>query len=376
MKHFTPLLKITVLIAFAFFMGAFMAQASGVPEYGVHVGAALVALSFIPQGNKYVGQMNAIIAADIVAEFGAYYRNGGQNIKDVLLQFFVKSETEKIFNRRITEDTKKQGATAEFSSVLQSFQKQWTPKGDVTFSPLSQELFRLKIDVESYPDDLHESWLAFLTDNNLDRKTWPFVRWWVTNIINKSHEDYETQEIFNGVYVAPTPGTPGVTGQSVDGIKVQLNRFNSDGLGNTITLGAVPTDPVAFVEYMESMDAYISESNEQLFSNLDGYYMSKKLVKRFRTGMRNKYNQNYAQADIATMIDSDIPLIGLNSHSGSTKIWATPKVNRIQYMKAPGNENIMKVENVDRLVKAYTDYWKSVGYWNPAWVYQNDVELV
>lgn len=374
MKHLSKISKSVLMLALAFFMGAFVAQAAGVPEYAMHTGTALVALSFIPQGDA-VGQFRAIVVADIITEFGAYYKAGGQNIKDLVMKFLVKSETENIFKRRITEDTKKQGATAEFSEVLQSYQNQWTPKVDVTFKPLAQELFRLKIDAESYPDDLHETWLAFLTDNNLDRKTWPFVRWWVEGIIAKSHEDYETKEVFKGVFVAPTPGVAGITGQSVDGLKVQFQRLNADGLGNTLALGAVPTDPIDFVDYMEQMDSYISEDNETLFGNIDAYYMSKALVKRFRTGMRKKYNDNYAQADIATLIDSDKPLIGLNSHSGSTKIWATPAINRIQYVKAPANENIMRVENVDRKVKAYTDYWKSVGFWVPDWVYQNDVEL-
>lgn len=375
MEHLKFILKITAFLVLSFAFGSFMANAADVPQLSGAIGLVLVAMSFIPRGKTQPGSMSAILAADIVTEFGAYYKNNGQGLKDILTQFLVKSETENIFNRRVTEDTKKQGATASFTSVLQSFQKQWTPKGDVAFSPLSQELFRLKIDVQEYPDDLHETWLAFLTDNNLDRKTWPFVRWWIKGIIDKSHEDYELHEVFKGVYTAPTTGVAGDTGKSVDGLRVQFQRMNADGIGNTLALGAVPTDPVDFVDYMEQMDAYIREQNEQLFNNLDGYYMNKSLAMRFRKGMRTKYNQNYDQADLATLIDSNLPVIGLNSHTGSTKIWASPKVNRIQYVKAPGNENIMRVENVDRLVKAYTDYWKSVGFWNPEWVFQNDVEL-
>src|SRR5690606_20138070 len=109
----------------------------------------------IPQGNAHVGQMNSIIATDVITEFGAYYRKGSANIKDILTAILMKSQTEKYFNRRVTEDTLKQGATAEVTTVLQAFQKQWTPNVDITFLPLEQRLYRLKIDAEFYPDELH-----------------------------------------------------------------------------------------------------------------------------------------------------------------------------------------------------------------------------
>lgn len=374
MKNLISLFKIGALILIAFFMGAFIAQAAGAPEMMVPAGTALVALSFIPKGNM-VGQLNSIIATDIIAEFGAYYRAGSANIKDILDQILMKSQTEKYFNRRVTEDTLKQGATAEVSTVLQAFQKQWTPNVDVTFNPLEQKLYRLKIDAEFYPDELHETWLAFLTDNNLDRKTWPFVRYVVKKIIEKSHEDYEKNEIYKGVYSAPVAGTANGAGENVQGLKQQLNDLHDAGSVNTITMGAMPSTAELIVPYFETFDKSIFDTNEELATEIDAYFVSPKNARLFREGMRAKYNSNYAQADLAKLIDSDIPVIGLNSMKGSNKIWATPKINRVQYVKAPGNENIMRAENVDRLVKLYTDYWKSIGFWNPEWVFQNDVEL-
>lgn len=377
MKHLLFIFKITALIAITFFMGAYVAHASGAPELAVTAGVALTALSFIPQGN-HIGVLKTITAADIVTEFGAYYKDGGNKASDIAVKLLVRSDTEKLFNRRITKDTIKQGASAQFTEVLQSFQKQWTPKSSVEFIPLSQPLFNLKIDAQEYPDELKESWLAFLADDGLSRKEWPFVRWYIHSLIDKSHEDYETKIIFGGQYVAPVPGTAGAAKDSADGIKVQINRMAASPSNplNLLALGAVPTDPVDFVNYLEEFESLMTEDNEILAQNTDGYHMSKVLAQRFKNGMRKKYNTNYAQADIVTLIDSGRPVVGLNSHAGSTKIWATPAINRIQYVKGISNENKMSVENIDRLVKIYTDYWKSAGYWNPAWLYTNDVELV
>lgn len=368
-------LKSIMLVALAFFIGSFGAVAVGAPLAANAVGTVFALATFIPKGDLK-GSFLTITAADIVTEWGALFRDQGQTKNDIISILRTKSETEAIFKRRVTKNTVMEKASAEFARVLQRFQKGWTPIGGVTFLPEKINLYRLKIDAQETPDDLVETWLGFLTDGNLDRKEWPFSKWWVAELIKQANADFEKFEIFGGVPGTITPGTATAAGTNVLGIKKQLNDGHAAGSTRTLTMGAVPTDPVLFVKYIEDMNALAQSSNEELFQEIDQWNMSKALMRRFQTGMRTKYNMNYDQTPLLTVIDSDVKIVGLNSHSGSTKIWATPAWNRECGIKDPGNENIMRLENVDRTIKAYTDYHKGVGFWIDNYIYQNDVELV
>lgn len=367
--------KTILLMVLAFFLGSFVAVAADVPQASNALGFVFVAFTLIPKG-EFKGVLNTITAADVVTEWGALYRNQGQTTSDVMVKLRVKSETEALFRRRITNNTILEKVSADFARVLQRFQKAFTPIGGVTFEPQKINLYRLKIDAQETPDDLVETWLGFLTDNNLDRKTWPFSRWYAMQLIEQANEDFEKFEVFGGVPATITPGTATPAGGSLLGIKKQLNDNHAAGKTTTLSMGAVPTDPLLFVEYIEEMTKLAQAANETLFEEVDTWVMSKTLMRRFMTGMREKYNMNYNQTDIATVIDTSVKITGLNSHAGSNKIWATPAWNRECGIKSPANQNVFQVENVDRTVKYYTDYFKGVGFWIPEYILMNDVELV
>src|SRR5690606_36150143 len=197
--------------------------------------------------------LNAIVITDIIAEFNAYYRPGGQGMKNLITKLLQRSVTEAYFPRRITEATIMDNALVSFQRALQRFQKQWTPTGGATFVPTSIPLTALKIDEEFYPDEIEESWLGFLADNNLDRKTWPLVRFMVEGALDKAQEDLELLEIYKGVVGTITPGTATAAGESLNGIRKTINDAITAGSTTSTALGALPTDPAAFVEYVEAL---------------------------------------------------------------------------------------------------------------------------
>src|SRR4051812_28868898 len=134
----------------------------------------------------------AITISDIITEFGAYYKAGGQGIKDLQTQIRTKSDTDELFVTIPTTDTVLRGGSTAVTTVLQAFQKAWTPLGNLTIEGQTITLLPLKIDVQEQPDVLEQSWLGFLADGNLDRKQWPFVRWWLeAAILPQSREDWE-----------------------------------------------------------------------------------------------------------------------------------------------------------------------------------------
>lgn len=367
--------KTFVLLTIAFCFGAFVAIAFGVPQIAPAVGLAVAGLCFI-KNPRQAGTFATITASDIVTEWGAVIRSNKAAAIDLMTRLRVVSETEALFKRRITDLTVLEKANAQFARVLQRFQTAFTPIGGVTFKPNKIQLYRLKIDASEYPDSLVETWLTFLTDKKLDRKQWPFAKWYAGELLLQANEDFEKFEVFGGVPGTITPGTATAQGTNLLGIKKQLNDAHAAGKTLTLSMGAVPTDPLLFVAYMEDMSKLAATTNEALYQNIDQFVMSKQLKRRFMEGMRKKYNMNYNQTDLVTIIDTNVSVTGVNSHAGSTKIWATPAFNRECGIKSPENENVMQVENIDRQVKFYTDYFKGVGFWLPEYIYQNDVELV
>lgn len=311
--------------------------------------------------------------ADIITEWGAVYRAEGQGIQDLMIKLMQKSETEALFPVRITEKTILEKAVAEFSRVLQRFQKGFTPIGTTTFTPTKIPLWKQKIDVSEYPDDLEESWLGFLADSALDRRQWPFVTWWLTNLLSKAAEDLEKDEIFWGVPGTITAGTATAAKTNMLGIRKQINDAITATDIAPVVMGAVPTTASDVVAYIETFWKSIPEL---IRSQMDVLVMRPGIRDLFREGMRAKYNMNYAQVgSLLTIIDTNVQVVGVESHTGSDKMWATPSWNRQRGLKKPANETFFEVEKVDRQVKAYTDFYKGVGFWIPQYVYTNDQDL-
>lgn len=376
MKLLNISLKALVMVAAVFLFGSMLASAASLPDPALW-GTGLAAACLIPQGKQFKGALFTITAADVVTEFGAFYRPEGQSTVDLVSTLMQRSVTAAYFPTRLTEQTLLRKASTSFARVLQRFQKGFTPVGGTTFEPKTIQLYKLKIDLQETPDDLEETWLGFLADNSLKRQDWPFIKWYLDNALKRADQDLELNEIFYGVPGAITPGTATVAGTSLLGIKKTINTIDGAGTGDKQVLGATPSDPVDFVDYVE---AFFGALDPLLQNELVGDYIFMSIANKnlFRDGMRIKYNTYYNQvgdADITTLRNYNVQLIGLPSMVGSNKIWATPKWNRQAGFKKPGNEMIFQVENVDRTVKAYTDYFKGFGFWLEQYVVYNDVEL-
>lgn len=312
--------------------------------------------------------------ANIVSEFGAYYINQGQNASRLIKKLYEKSMTEQAFTTVVTDETKWRGSEGTITRLLQPFQKAWTPIGTASFEPIEIDAFKLKLDFEDYPDDLEATWLGFLADSNLDRKEWPFVRWLVEeHILPRMNEDYELNEIFAGVYGAPTPGTAGAAGSAMNGIKAIRNAFITAGRITPITTGALATDPLDFVDQIEE---FVDSINTRYWNAPMELNVAQQLERRYLRGYERKYGRNLDYKGTGTKVEgTNITLVGRPSHNGSDIIWATPKNNAVRLVKKSQNMNTVRIENVDRKVKLYTDFWTGIGFLIPEIVFTNNLEL-
>lgn len=313
----------------------------------------------------------SIVISDVITQYGAYYIDAGQSVADLYKKLYRPSVTASFFQSRPTKNTQYRVGSSDLDRVLQPFQKAFTPIGTLTFKANPIDLFNFKIDKNEYPDEIVDSWAAFLEGDGIDRTQWPFVRWMLeVHIFDKAAEDYELNEAYAGLYAAPTPGTPGAAGTSMNGIKKQLTDYGARV--NTITMGAAPTVAIDFCGYVED---FVAAQAKEYRKRIDYVFMSEDHELLYKEGKRQKYNATYAQTADAVSIFHfpNAKVQGLPSMGASNNMWSTLAWNRIRPLKKAANAgNAMVKEFSARAVSIYTDWWEVLGFQHPESVYKSD----
>lgn len=324
----------------------------------------------------------SLVVTDVVTQFGAYYKPGSDNQKNLRNAIYKAGETASFFQNRPTSDTIWRGTYSSLSRIIQPFQKAFTPIGTTTFKPNSFDLFKLKIDLQETPDDLEDSYLGFLADvEELDRSKWPFVRWWMEfQVMPKKEEDLESVEYFNGVFATPTPGTAGDAGTSMDGLEKIISAYNTAGRTNVgngaISIGTPATDAADWCTQVEEFAAAIPS---QFRKKIDYIFMSLDLELRYKQGKREKYNMQYQLSNDLYNIEDypNMKVRGLESHAGSELIWATIPGNRIRPIKKASLAQTMLVQQfAPRVMSAYSDWWEVLNFEVPEFIFHGDEGLV
>jgi hypothetical protein len=317
-----------------------------------------------------------ITITDVLSQFGSYYIDGGQGQKDLLTRPYFPFGTREAFVNMPTTDTQLRFSDVQVGKILQPWQKAYTPKGSVTFKPVTINLKPVKIDMQLSPEDLKDmfySWLGFLTSTNTDRTTWPFPRWIIEQYaLNQQFEDMEMDLIYKGDETAATPGTAGDPADVHDGVKKIINDNIADM--TQIATGAFALDPKDFVTQIEG---FVKEVPKRYWNKPMVINMNPDNEVKFIEGMQQKYNVNYAQiTDVIRVRNfSNFSIKGRMSMDGSDKIWATPKENAVFAVKGFSNANGFEIEKVDRTVKIWTDFHIGWGFLQKDLVFTNDVDM-
>jgi hypothetical protein len=160
------------------------------------------------------------------ADFGTWLGNNENDIRKALTQ-----PTESMaFMTTIKQNDDFRAGQATIASIVQGFQKGWTPKGTPKFTPLTIGHRRHKFDVEIFPDEIYGSWLGFLADESKNRSEWPLVKYILYKLLlDQVAQDRELSLIANGLYADPVDGTAQATGKSMDGFLKILKTAHASG---------------------------------------------------------------------------------------------------------------------------------------------------
>lgn len=335
---------------------------------------------------------------ELIDQYGAYYLGeaGAQNRQRLYARLYQRTVTSAFFRMLPSSGTVFRFSLALLQSVIQSFQKAWTPKSNLSIDPKSVQLFQFKIDIEEIPAELEATWAGFLTqwalenDSNmrLAVETWPFVRWYIEEHLLASRDnDIELNEIFWGQYVAPTPGTPGNDGETMDGIrKLLLSRRDIVNPAVTvIPTGALETDPADFVAQMEKYISDIRQANPKLANTQLDIFTTTGREELYRTGFRKLYardNDIKDPAKFGEIIDKNARIHGLPSMNSNPKnpgqssdlIWCTFGLNRIMPQRFNADQVMVTKGNNPRALQIFTDWWMAVDFVHDDLVFVNELD--
>ncbi len=320
--------------------------------------------------------------------FGSYFMSTGQGNKDVSKAFLVASVTEAAWAPLITTtDTKVRRMKSSLTDVLQPFQKALTPSGALTIAPLERDLTKMKYETDIDPDTIEDSYAGFMALKDVnDRAQWPITRYVAEMMVEKGRENFEVKTIYKGVYLAPTPGTAGAAVDAMDGIGKQIADDITAGdivpINGPLVWSTDPVDFAAEIEVWIETARDVSPLQREIIDNhCTEIFLDKSLALRAAKGYNKIYDTNYnvtGQDIKKSVYRVDIPftnltLVGLPSMSGSKRLVMTPAENRLCRVKRPNSEATCEIEFVGREGTLWSDFWKAVSYWDPEYMYVNQV---
>lgn len=289
----------------------------------------------------------------------------GNIMKDSNVEQFLS----KVPNARgIYKMTKKQ-----IDKVLQPFQTTFTPQGEVKFTPSTIIMRRAKADLTFTVEELYDSYLSALYNKEgADIKDLTIVKVIMELIGEKAMEERGIIAM-NGVYQAPVPGTAGDPLDTCDGLLTILDELETAANGiNIIAAGDISTNPfdttLAFIRAMKKAELracgnVIFTSTEIVDSVADDWQANNsfKDVKWVDNGY-----------GIVIPNTGGVVLQGLENAEDSTRLWATPKNNRMKLFDQFENIGKPKFQVFDRQLKILMDMALAYGFGFEELIYTNE----
>lgn len=298
---------------------------------------------------------------DLKSEFGTYLN---QKDKPILKALSQKTFSEQFMTVKMAI-TEWRATQAIITSVVQQFTPKWTPLGSGTFTAIKIVNRRHKINVPITPNDINDSWISHLYDEELTPQEMPVVKFLINELVlPKVEEDNEMRLIGKGVYADPgTPndGDPGqATGKSMDGfLTILVKEYeNPSSKVNFLKLGII-TD----ANIIDRMNAFVDDMDELYQQKEMNMFTSLTRYKQYKRKYQDLYPITKGDDKNNDVIDfSNNRLQVLPSMSGSTHFFTTPKENFIalRHKNQDASKIWMQSENYD--VKIFAEWWKAVGF--------------
>ena len=297
--------------------------------------------------------------SQLKSDFGTWLGTNENDIRKALVQ---QTET-MAFMTTIKQNDDFRASQSTVGSIVQGFQKGWTPKGTPKFTPLIIGHKRHKFDVEFYPDEIYGSWLGFLADETKTRAEWPLVKYILYKLLlEQVNSDRELLLIGKGSYADTVDGTAQASGLSMNGFLTLLKAAHASGTTN-----------MNFAQKNVALTASNAFDQVELFTNsIVGPYRSIPMPilcspENFTYYIRKKRdlhgtNVDYGKYGNAVIDGTNFTLQPVASMIGSDILLATPKANFIRLLKQNDGASTPRIEENRRQISLMADWFENVGF--------------
>jgi hypothetical protein len=216
------------------------------------------------------------------------------------------------------------------TELLQAYQYQFTPKGSVELDAQEYKLQKIKVDIVITGEDLESLWDTYMVEWHeigKDPIEWSFYRYVYEQIYMPKIEEELNKNAWSGIYVAPTPGTAGLSINSVNGLGTNIAADITSGALTEYATGVFVDNTM--VNQIESwcdslpipyrdQPGVIRMSN----TNMKKYFRDYRANFGFGNGVAGNEN-NELRVDATNK-----RIVGMNSMEGSNRILFSPDVTR------------------------------------------------
>ena len=362
------LIGMTLALAIVFTVSAFIGMAVGFEP--LTFGAVAVVLTLLvkkPKGSFAAG----LDVSEVASQLNEYIHTG-YNLRDIWKRAMQQLEFEQYMFKKSGVRGKFSFLNSSSTEVLQPWQKAWTPKGAVAFTPYINEAFHQKIDFTiDNIDEIFDGYLNFMGDETLLRKDWPLVRYIMEqHIMPQVIEELNIQSA-QGVHDAPTPGTAGASIDGANGIlTIVENEITATNLDEIVTGAITVSNAVEKTElFLVSIDDKVLKNCKQLFMNKTNARFYHKNYRALFGSTNDPMSKGNLKLDYY-----DIEVVGLDAFAGKNRIMTTPVGNMVVGYDKIYTPNSMDVQQDKRVVNLLADFVRGYGFKTLAEVYVNDQE--
>lgn len=305
--------------------------------------------------------MASIVNAEkIIAEYGKYYLDEGQNKKRLIRSLVQPSETLEKYARHIrTSETTYRMANFQFGSLIQPFSTTFTPVSSIEFFPNEINLSEMKVNVSITPHEIEEGYLGFMAgDSTRTMQEWPIVRWLLEEYLAKQiAADRELKLVYGGKKKAG-----GVNPEDcMDGIHEKLLQGVESDYPINVISGIGTLDESSIFDQVEHFDEQLPALYNQQMVVI---FMAPKWVRAYKKSKRsNNFYFISSEKEIDEKVDfSKHYICPLPSMTGTDHLWASVADNLLWLTKREGNLANASIQLHHYNVDIMLDWWEGVGF--------------
>lgn len=209
----------------------------------------------------------------------------------------------------------------QMGDLVQPYQPRFTPNNTEVWDEVSNTLVPIKLDLEFSEEQLmtlYDKWAPQFAEAGKEAKAMSYYQYIINNLVAPVYQENMNDLSYNGVFNAPTAGTPGAVLDSCDGYKKKLTDAITAGKVVPVVSGSFTASDIRskLEDWMRAMPIAVRGKKGTVYmsdTNMRNYYFD------FRGDFSTATWANLQQQG-GMMIDGfQVKIVGVKSMEGSNR---------------------------------------------------------